>query len=182
MGAPRLMLFIQSENVQPFTPRRAVTVSIFNFNDAVEAVAYDSQNSRLVFASHSGRLKMYKIDQGRSPTASTPTFQEIWSKETGDAIPRAVFFIGGAYRNLLTLSLETAEMHVSLALLLFCNSLSLAIGAAWMHRTVKLCGQRDCPGECVSPFCSVTTYGSKHLKFLQWKCYSISRRAAPPRR
>lgn len=38
-------------------------LAAFDFNDAVEAQAYDPINGRLAVASHSGRIKMFNIDK-----------------------------------------------------------------------------------------------------------------------
>jgi hypothetical protein len=98
--------------------KEARTSPVFTFNDAVEALAYDRLNSRLALTSHSGHVKLFTIDKCATLHVSELTvaslnavvLKPIWSINTGNDIPRAVFFFGGAKQYLLTLSLESGEM------------------------------------------------------------------------
>lgn len=49
--------------MQQFLWKDAAMLAAFDFNDAVEAQAYDPINGRLAVASHSGRIKMFNIDK-----------------------------------------------------------------------------------------------------------------------
>ena len=41
----------------------AMTSAAFEFNDAVEAMAYDRINSKLAITSHSGDVAVYSVDK-----------------------------------------------------------------------------------------------------------------------
>ncbi|KAF8867894.1 WD40-repeat-containing domain protein [Infundibulicybe gibba] len=86
-----------------FLMKNASALSVFEFNDAVEAQAYDPLNQRLVVTSHSGKIKMYLVEKCLTVT-------ELWSTNLENAIPRGVHFFGGANQNLLIHGLETGEM------------------------------------------------------------------------
>ena len=57
--------------------KNAVTLTPFDFNDAVETQAYDHIDSCLVIASHLGLIKMFSVEKGvenggSSPMSSSP--------------------------------------------------------------------------------------------------------------
>ncbi|KAG6905967.1 hypothetical protein DXG01_016610 [Tephrocybe rancida] len=72
---------------QWFVKKDSVTEPAFQFNDSVEALAFDPLNKRLFVASHSGQLRMYAFQAPRTLTV-------IW-KSTMSSIPRAPRFFGG---------------------------------------------------------------------------------------
>jgi hypothetical protein len=48
---------------QWFLWKNAVFFTPFDFNDAMEAQAYDPLNRRLAVASHSGQMKLFNVEQ-----------------------------------------------------------------------------------------------------------------------
>lgn len=97
-----------------------MTSAAFEFNDAVEAMAYDRINSKLAVTSHSGEVAVYSVDKRKQ---NTPGGHELklndyraviltllWTKSTKEVIPRAVFFHGPANLLLLILCLETGDV------------------------------------------------------------------------
>ncbi|KAF8873679.1 hypothetical protein CPB84DRAFT_1853936 [Gymnopilus junonius] len=67
--------------------------------------------------------------------------QELWAIRIGDAIPRALFFFGGAHQSLLTLCLENAQMSCREAQnhnLLWRKALSGGIGNAALSSDEKV--------------------------------------------
>ncbi|KAF8963378.1 WD40-repeat-containing domain protein [Flammula alnicola] len=94
-------LYPMSQGNKHFASKDAVTLSIFGFNDSIEAQAYDRVNSRLVLGSHSGEIKVFNVDK--------LSLKVLWTVNI-NAIPRALFFFGGANQSLLTLGLESGEL------------------------------------------------------------------------
>jgi len=111
---PRIFDFVIQ--LLPWTEAR--TCQVFTFNDAVEALAYDRLNSRLAITSHTGHVKLFDVDKCKSfyvvlisiSSWMAVVLKPIWAINTGNDIPRAVFFFGGAKQFLLTLALESGEM------------------------------------------------------------------------
>ena len=97
----------------------AMTSAAFEFNDAVEAMAYDRINSKLAVTSHSGDVAIYSVDKCKWFTLGEYNeangYQAViltllWTKSMDKVIPRAVFFHGPANSLLLILGLETGDV------------------------------------------------------------------------
>ncbi len=96
-----------------------MTSAAFEFNDAVEAMAYDRINSKLAVTSHSGDIAIYSVDK-RKRVALREYHEDndyraviltlLWTKSMKDVVPRAVFFHGPANSLLLILGLETGDV------------------------------------------------------------------------
>ncbi|KAF9472479.1 WD40 repeat-like protein [Pholiota conissans] len=105
--------------------RDAKTTTVFAFNDAVEAIAYDRINSKMAITSHSGQVKMFAVDK--------MSLKLLWTANMNNAIPRAVFFHGPSNSLLMTLGLETGEIccrEVESANSLWKKTLNGPIGSA----------------------------------------------------
>ncbi|KAK0442622.1 WD40-repeat-containing domain protein [Armillaria borealis] len=68
---------------------------VFDFNDSVEVQALDSLNQRLAVASHSGRVKMFKIDRQKN------VLEPLWTFKVTTDIPRSLLFYGNGNQQVL---------------------------------------------------------------------------------
>lgn len=96
-----------------------MTSTAFEFNDAVEAMAYDRINSKLALTSHSGDVAIYSVDKRKRFALGecnevngcrAVILTLLWTKSMKEVIPRAVFFHGPANSLLLILGLETGDV------------------------------------------------------------------------
>ncbi|KAG6896250.1 hypothetical protein C0992_009511 [Termitomyces sp. T32_za158] len=87
---------------QKFVWVEAVTTFPFNVNDPVEAQAYDSVNSKVALASHSGVIKVFKLRR--------KSLILLWEINDQSDIPRSLQFFGSGKRYLLSSMLESGEI------------------------------------------------------------------------
>jgi len=105
--------------------RELSSTAVLPFNEPVEAMDYDANNSRLVLSSHTGKIKLFQIEKNGTvyftsnidnlDWAPSGTLVALWRKnwndipETKGVIPRCVQFTDKG-ENMVIFGLESGIM------------------------------------------------------------------------
>ncbi|THV06129.1 WD40 repeat-like protein [Dendrothele bispora CBS 962.96] len=96
-----MSLFPYNKRKQNFNKESSSTFVIFQENDAIEVQALDTINHRLIVLSHSGKVKLYKFDDGCNMT-------EVWYNSI-ETLAHSIAFRGSANQEIWIHSLYHGE-------------------------------------------------------------------------
>lgn len=120
MVCNQLVYIISSSSSQWVNIKDANTVAAFTTDDAVESISYDALNVRLAVSSHSGHIRVFRVQDGsecipipgkRRTTYEhhTATLSPAWKLKLDYGIPRGLRFFGSSGESLLAHCLESGE-------------------------------------------------------------------------